>query len=107
MRFSHEVTSRMSHTGREPVVREPVVREPVVREPVVSEQVGRKVPQGRQAYLFACCPFKAENDRRMLFEGRWAWFFALRQANRGKRPAANVAGACFRLNRQPDIFGGV
>ena len=30
MRFSHEVTSRMSHTGREPVVREPVVREPVV-----------------------------------------------------------------------------
>ena len=38
LRFSHEVTTGISHG----------------REPVVSKKVGRKVPKGRQAYELAC-----------------------------------------------------
>ncbi len=40
LRFSHEVTTGISHG----------------REPVVSKKVGRKVPKGRQAYELTRLP---------------------------------------------------
>ena len=56
MRFSHEVTTGISHG----------------REPVVSEKVGRKVPKGRQAYELTCLPVVIsglKTTRRNLLHG--------------------------------------
>ena len=56
LRFSHEVTTGISHG----------------REPVVSKKVGRKVPKGRQAYELTCLPVVLsglKTTRRNLLHG--------------------------------------